>query len=137
MFKNTLLLVLAVAAGLGLAFLSQPQTPVASALATPPQPSEAVSSVPLPVAPAPLHSAPASSGLLAQALVTEPALEAPELSNQAQPATSESAHERLANLLQAGDSQVLEGFGQEAVAADDAALLAELEAALLAEFAGS
>ena len=136
MFKNTLLLVLAVAAGLGLAFLSQPQTPVASALATPPQPSEAVSSVPLPVAPAPLHSAPASSGLLAQALVTEPA-EAPELSNQAQPATSESAHERLANLLQAGDSQVLEGFGQEAVAADDAALLAELEAALLAEFAGS
>jgi hypothetical protein len=124
MFKKLLLLVAAVATGLGLAVLAQPEASFAPASVPPP--AETVTAVPVPEARPAVAIAPPAEKLM-------PVTETPTTSS----ATAVSVHERLAALLQAGESPALEGFGREAIDAEDEALLAELEAALLAEFEGS
>lgn len=138
MIKNTFLLVAAIAAGLALAVLSQPQadrTPQARSVApiTSDTAAAPTSAHPAVTTAAAAPAAPTVAQAVLPALVA-PVQSAPETAPVQPPIP---VHERLGALLQAGDSPALAGFGQEAVAPEDAALLAELEAALLAEFEGS
>ncbi|MEM1232312.1 MAG: hypothetical protein AAGI15_17380 [Pseudomonadota bacterium] len=128
MLKTTIVAV--AAAGLGIA-LAWVQNAPQGAL---PEATSAHSTELVPQAPARPAAPEPAPALAPVAVVTQPDTPPAPTPAKASPAEPSPPAASLKALLAAGDERVLQRFNAEAVSADDEALLAELEAALLAAF---